>query len=87
MRAISRTWDFSNAASRGNPSPAEMHEIHGLWVHKRPCGRSKRALVRVELRRAGRRDDEGAMPGIQFAIRNTEGVAGENTRVRRIDTA
>ena len=30
-------------------------------------------------------DDEGAVWRIQFAIRNAEGIAGENARVRGID--
>src|SRR5882757_7160099 len=62
-----------------------MHEIHGLGcISGHAIDRSEQ-LVRVELRRAGRRDDECAVLGIQFAIRNTEGVAGENARMSGID--
>ena len=44
----------------------------------RRCGGSRRPAVGIELRRRRRRDHEGAAVDVELAIRQPEGVAGED---------
>ena len=64
---------------------AEVHEVHRLRAVAQQALDGGHQLLRIELRRGGGREDEGALRGVERTVGDPEGVAGEDARVRRID--
>ena len=64
---------------------AEVHEVHARRLIGEHAVDGGEVLLRVELRRRRRRDDEGALRGVELAVGNPEGIAGEDAAVRSVD--
>src|ERR1700683_5406568 len=92
MRVLKRTahelahlvFEFASQA-RHVAHPGVVHEVEVRRLVGHEAVDRMHELIRVKLGRRRGRYDEGATRGIELAVGESKGIAGENARVCQID--